>query len=143
MKKQVALALATLAVLEFVLGVSSVQAVVLYDGSGNQTPDNQGWLYATEPITGASATQSASGGVTTLDTMPQITDKAGYFSTIHPLMPDVIATIGPWFVDQNRVDEAHRSVVRGCNGELQDAWLELTRDYRARYASRPAPGAEP
>jgi hypothetical protein len=53
---------------------------ILYDGASNVTPDQApySWLYLTQPLS-ASATQSAGGGVTTLDTTPAITDRAGYF----------------------------------------------------------------
>ena len=59
--------------------------------------------------------------------------QAFYGRTIKPLRPDIIATIGPWFVDRERVDAKYRDVVRGCTGELQDAWLECCREYRAAY----------
>ena len=60
---------------------------------------------------------------------------AAFDRTIFPLMPDVIATIGPWFVDRDRVDPKYRPVVRGCTGELQDVWLRRCAGYRERYAA--------
>ena len=64
---------------------SSAGASVLYDGAMNTLPAAQDWLYATDPVIGASATQSAGGGVTTLDTTPDVLDHAGYFAgTTHP-----------------------------------------------------------
>jgi len=63
----------------------SAPAAVLYDGSGGTLPEVQGWNYLTDPIAGASATHVAGGGVTTLDTTPQITDSAGFFSEV-PLL---------------------------------------------------------
>ena len=65
----------------------------LYEGSLNTTPDNQGWLYITDPLPpplgpGSSATQEASGNVTNLNTNAKIGDSAGYFSNVHPLVPE-------------------------------------------------------
>ena len=61
---------------------SSAGAAVLYDGAIGGTPNTQGWNYLTDPLGGASATHSESGGVTTLDTTPVTADSAGYFSEI-------------------------------------------------------------
>lgn len=58
-------------------------AVVLYDGShngGTETPDDQGWYYLPDPIFGHLASNTASGGVTTLDTTATNAIQAGYFS---------------------------------------------------------------
>ncbi len=81
--------------LSFVLSAviaSPAAATVLYSGSGTQTPDDQGWIYMTNPIVGASAVNTATDGVTTLDTTAVRSDQAGYFSEFallgsHPLMP--------------------------------------------------------
>jgi uncharacterized repeat protein (TIGR01451 family) len=52
---------------------------VLYDGAlDTGTPDTQGFIYL--PSLGAQATQTFSGGVTILDTTPNIADQAGYFA---------------------------------------------------------------
>lgn len=56
---------------------------VLYNGALNTTPDAQGWLYLTNPSP-TQATQSAGGGVTTLDTTARNLDMAGYFSNALP-----------------------------------------------------------
>jgi hypothetical protein len=53
--------------------------VVLYDGALDTTPDLQGWTYLTLPLVGADASQSASGGRTTLDTTADMSEMAGYF----------------------------------------------------------------
>lgn len=53
--------------------------VVLYDGALGTTPDLQGWTYLTLPLVGADASQSASGGRTTLDTTADASEMAGYF----------------------------------------------------------------
>lgn len=66
---------------------SRAAAIVLYDGAANTTPNQQGWLYLTDPIFGAVATQAAAGGKTTLDTTAATSDKAGYFSRFPPLAP--------------------------------------------------------
>lgn len=58
--------------------------VVLYDASLHTLPSSQGWYYLTDPLTGALAAQSNSGGVLTLDTTPRRSDSAGYFSFGHP-----------------------------------------------------------
>jgi hypothetical protein len=74
-----------LAILTLALGSVAANAatMVLYDGSLNTTPDQQKWNYqamTTPPFGIPSATQSASGGVTTLDTTPATSDRAGYSS---------------------------------------------------------------
>ncbi len=58
---------------------AALDASTLYDASLGTTPNQQGWIYLTDPLLGASATQSASGGATTLDTTAVTSDKAGYF----------------------------------------------------------------
>lgn len=55
---------------------SAVTTTVFYDGALGGLPDTQDMEYFAVP--GASATQSFSGGATTLDTTPQIADSAGY-----------------------------------------------------------------
>ncbi len=68
----------------------NAQAVTLYDGNLNTLPAEQGWLYGTDPPpppfgAGVSVVQDVSGGATRLDTTPEITDSAGYFSN-YPLI---------------------------------------------------------
>ena len=65
---------------------SGAYAGVLYDGSANTLPTSQGWYYATSPFSGAAAGQAAGGGVTNLDSTPQILESAGYFSDV-PIFP--------------------------------------------------------
>jgi hypothetical protein len=56
-------------------------AIVLYDGSLNTgTPDTQGFVYLTYPLTNVQATQAFTHPVTVLDTTPQLSDYAGYFA---------------------------------------------------------------
>jgi hypothetical protein len=57
---------------------------ILYDGALGSTPDAQGWVYASFPLTGAKATQSVEGATTLLDTTAAMRDMAGYFYTRPP-----------------------------------------------------------
>jgi len=77
------------------------ESIVLYDGSlneGIETPSAQGWLYIADPIFGSFASQNASGGVTTLNTMTYASIMAGYFNQdpsglsgyIHPAMSGIV-----------------------------------------------------
>jgi len=89
--------LITLVTLAFAAaGPSRADTTVLYDGSLNSTPDQQGWLYITNP--GSFAVQVAGGGVTSLDTTARIQDAAGYFSKVppysHPLVPELNRSTG-------------------------------------------------
>ena len=68
--------------------------VVLYDGSLGTLPASQGWLYLTTPFSGASATQSATGGAARLDSTPATSDKAGYFNNAHPLLQNLDRSAG-------------------------------------------------
>lgn len=82
--------------------------VVLYDGSSDTTPNAQGWLYLTQPSGNSGAVQSAANGFTTLDTTAAQTDHAGYFSTLHPLMPTLNAATGyTVWLDVRVVRESH------------------------------------
>ncbi len=65
----------------------AAEAGVLYDGGLGTLPGEQGWIYLTDPLIGASATQTVSEGVTILDTTPETSDSAGYFSSFHPGVP--------------------------------------------------------
>ena len=56
------------------------QTIVLYDGARGGTPDTQGMVYSALPIP-SQATQTYSGGVTTLDTNVRQLDQAGYSVT--------------------------------------------------------------
>jgi hypothetical protein len=53
---------------------------VLYDAAQSNTPDQQKFLYLTDPFFSASATQTFVNGATTLDSTPVKSDKAGYFT---------------------------------------------------------------
>ena len=70
--------------------------------------------------------------------------------TIGPLEPSIVATIGPWFVDQSRLPQELQSSMLGQTGELQDAWVAKQSAYRASFPfkfveqpwpQRPAPDA--
>jgi hypothetical protein len=94
--------------------------VVLYDGTSGKTPDNAawGWVFATNPIGGASATAVAGGGVTTLDTTAVTSDMAGYFSKVPILgglsnMPTLDRNAGYTVeLDARLVTETHLSTDR-------------------------------
>jgi len=92
------------------------QTYVLYDGSigaGTQTPDDQGFVYAYFPFPpfGVNlAAQSASDGITTLDTDARLDDHAGYFTYFpwlpfipfggrHPNMPRILDRVTGFTVD--------------------------------------------
>ena len=65
--------------------------MVLYDGALNTgTLDTQGFMYLTNP--GASTTQTFASGMTTLDTMPQMSDSAGYFAnaSLYPALDRIV-----------------------------------------------------
>lgn len=68
--------------------VTSQSTTVLYDGALGTLPGMQGFVYLTNPLFGALATQSVSGGATTLDTTPRMSDSAGYFanSALYPAL---------------------------------------------------------
>ena len=58
---------------------------VLYNGSLNTgTPDTQGFLYLTYPLTKVQATQAFTSPATILDSTSQMSDSAGYFA--NPLL---------------------------------------------------------
>lgn len=89
-----------MSMLLFLVAIPSA-SYALYDGSlnaGNDTPDDQGWLYIPNPFTGAQASNTATGGVTTLDTTAGNNVQAGYFTRdlfqisnyVHPLLDGVI-----------------------------------------------------
>jgi hypothetical protein len=83
---------------------------VLYDGALNTgTPDTQGFVYLTNPLSGVQATQTFTNPVTTLDTTPQRTDYAGYFAqpTLYPPL-DRARGYQVWFTAQV-VAESHVS----------------------------------
>jgi len=61
------------------LAVAHLHASVLYDGSLDTLPSAQGWLYATQPLSGATSTQTLSGGSVTLNSNAQTSEHAGYF----------------------------------------------------------------
>ncbi|MEE3371391.1 MAG: dockerin type I domain-containing protein [Planctomycetota bacterium] len=56
----------------------------LYDADLGTTPDQQGWLYLTDPLMGASTTQQMNEAVVELDSTADRSEKAGYFATAHP-----------------------------------------------------------
>ncbi len=69
--------LASFLLVAFQIDGTSMQTTVLYDGALDDTPDTQGFNFL---AFGLHATQSFANGVTTLDTMPESEDQAGYFN---------------------------------------------------------------
>lgn len=85
------------------MAATPASAVTLFDGLLATTPAAQGWVYLTNPVFGASATQAALGDRTRLDTSPVRTEMAGYFSRLlapplpprsHPDMPTLDRDLG-------------------------------------------------
>lgn len=80
---------------------STSQAVVLYDGSSNVTPDQVPWSWAyqvlnkSNPLMPHQVTQSASGGATQLDSTAEINDVAGYTTHIPNLFSSGFSYIHP------------------------------------------------
>ncbi len=85
---------------------NTARAAPQYDGSSNQLPTQQNWGYQAlnkaNPLTPAQATAVAGGGVTTLDTTPQINDLAGYATHISNLLSPGLAYTDPDVVPLNR-----------------------------------------
>jgi hypothetical protein len=74
--------------------IALAATIVLYDGELNTgTPDTQGFVYLTYPLTNAQATQAFTTPVTLLDTTPQMSDYAGYFAN-PPLYPPLDRATG-------------------------------------------------
>lgn len=88
-----------------VLTVATSQAAILYDASVNTTPDAQGWAFVTNPLFGAQASQSVDNGVLALNTRPEISDQAGYFSKLpalsfsHPNNPIMDLSASPFSIE--------------------------------------------
>jgi len=76
----------------WLIAAVSGRAAVLYDGASNATPNQVPWLWGyqalnkTNPFTPHQVTQSAAGGVTTLDSTAVIHDVAGYTTHIPNLL---------------------------------------------------------
>ena len=62
-------------------------AQTLYDGSLGTLPGSQRWTYLTDPLVGAKAVQTLTGASAMVDTTTEITNKAGYFSSVPPFIP--------------------------------------------------------
>lgn len=60
-------------------------SVVLYDAALGTRPSAQGWAYLADPLFGASARETLADGAAVLDSMPAVSDKAGWFSHLPPL----------------------------------------------------------
>lgn len=106
-----------LTALAVLVGVSGqgvrADVIPLYNGAANTTPSSQGWLYLTDPLIGAMATQSAASGVTTLDSTAEISEKAGYFGSFHPSIPALDRAAGfTVSFDLRIVSETHNNANR-------------------------------
>jgi hypothetical protein len=106
-------------------GPLAAAPIVLYDasaGGGTQTPDNQGFLYLTSELF-PDATKGASGGLTDLDTTPDQSESAGWFThnpftgaQVHPMMPVLDRSVGYTVTfDLQMIDEVHDA--RDDNGD--------------------------
>ncbi len=77
----------------------------MYDASLNTTPDAQGWVYVSNPLVGAQASQSVAGGILSLNTRSVIGEQAGYFSKIpaiayaHPDHPTIDLSVSPFSIE--------------------------------------------
>jgi hypothetical protein len=107
-----------------------IGADVLYDAAKNSLPEAQGWVYLTQPFSGGKATQRLEQGRLLLDTVPDATDTAGYFSRPHPKVTKLDR--GPGFtvaVTARLVEERHARPIRAGFSLLvlsEDLWgLEL------------------
>lgn len=73
------------------LAPSANATIVLYDASGNELPTAQGWTYLTDPLFSSEAIATATQQTLTLDTTPDRSELAGYFSKTpiseHPQNP--------------------------------------------------------
>lgn len=89
--------------------------VVLYDAAAGTLPSAQGWVYLMDPLFAAQARPAVGGGAAFLDSTPEVSDKAGWFSNLppfgrHPAQPSLHATPGflVSFIARVR-EETHRS----------------------------------
>lgn len=66
-------------------------------------------------------------------------DPAGFENafrgTVMLLKPDIIATIGPWFIDPAKAVPEHRPVLQDFGGNLDEVWRMLLREYVTSYRS--------
>jgi hypothetical protein len=85
---------------------AAAATTTLYDGALNSTPDQQGFLYLTDPFPPQSASQSFANGATTLTSLTN-SDKAGYFARA-ALMPQLNRSSGYSVAFKVQLlDEAH------------------------------------
>ncbi|MDX2038824.1 MAG: hypothetical protein SFX72_19410 [Isosphaeraceae bacterium] len=91
--------------------------ITLFDGTLGTTPGAQGWLYLTNPVFGAKATQTPGPSGTILDTQAVQTEQAGWFSRLggfaHPSMPTLDRSLGFTVrLDLAVLAESHASIHR-------------------------------
>ncbi|MCE9553810.1 MAG: hypothetical protein K8T91_10620 [Planctomycetes bacterium] len=151
------------------LTASLASAAVLYDGSLSGAPAVQGWNYIADDPTPlfdtVQATHGETGGVTTLDTTPDIQDRAGYFSEIpffgtlkHPLLGTLdrggdgyTVRIRARVVSEDHSGSTHRAglsliVLSNDSVGLELAFPTLSTARPTSFSSatiRPVPGPKP
>ncbi len=101
----------------FVSLPSLAAPIDLYDGGQSSLPSAQGWLYLTNPLFGASASQQpVAGGVRLVS---PVAEQAGWFSTLHPGVP-LLPAGGAFDIDftLRLVDESHANPNRAGFGVI-------------------------
>ena len=99
------------------------QEVVLYDAELGTLPNNQGWLWLSDPFFDHMASQNMVDNTVELDTTFQSSDSSGYFNTGHPMAPTLDCTNGftlKWEVQvlseqHSSTDRAGFSVIAICS----------------------------
>ena len=82
----------------------------LYDGALGTAPDQQGWLYVTDPLVGAAASQTIDGDAVLLNSTADDSEKAGYFASAHPQLAPLDRLAGYHLRFQIQlITEAHTS----------------------------------
>jgi len=59
--------------------------------------------------------------------------ETAFRETVMLLKPDIIATIGPWFLEPAEIAPEHRPVLPGMAGNLDEVSRRMLREYRAFY----------
>jgi hypothetical protein len=59
--------------------------------------------------------------------------ETAFRETVMLLKPDIIATIGPWFLDPAEIAPEHHPVLQGMAGNLDEVWRRMLREYRGFY----------
>lgn len=59
--------------------------------------------------------------------------ESAFRETVMLLKPDIIATIGPWFLDPAEVAPEHRPALQDVGGSLDEVWRRMMREYKSSY----------